>query len=40
MTHEDSENDENLTDVNYEDFNSHVIRQFLKRDHKFEYHIF
>jgi hypothetical protein len=36
MTHEDSENNENLTDVNYEDFNLHVTRQFLKQDHEFE----
>jgi hypothetical protein len=37
VTHEDSENDENLTDVNYEDFNLHVTCQFLKRDHEFEH---
>jgi hypothetical protein len=40
VTYKDSENDENLTDVNYKDFNFHVTRQFLKRDHKFKHHMF
>jgi hypothetical protein len=37
VTHEDSENNENLTDVNYEDFNLHVTRQSLKQDHEFKH---
>jgi len=36
VTHEDFENDENLTDVNYKDFNSCVTRQSSKQDHKFK----
>jgi len=36
VIHEDSENDENLTDVNYKDFNLHVTRQSLKQDHEFK----
>jgi len=40
VIHEDSENDENLTDVNYEDFNLHVTRQSSKRDHKFKHCMF
>jgi hypothetical protein len=39
VTHEDSENDENLTDVNYKDLNFHVTRQFLKQDHEFKHHM-
>jgi hypothetical protein len=39
VIHEDSENDENLTDVNYEDFNLHVTRQLSKQDHEFEHHM-
>jgi translation initiation factor 2B subunit (eIF-2B alpha/beta/delta family) len=36
VTHKDSENDENLINVNYKDFNLHVTHQFLKRDHEFK----
>jgi hypothetical protein len=39
VTHKDSENDENLTDVNYKDFNFHVTRQFLKQDHEFKHYM-
>jgi len=40
VTHENSENNENLADVNYKDFNFHVIRQLSKQDHEFEHHMF
>ncbi len=36
MIHEDFKNDENSFNINYEDFNFYVTRQFLKRDHKFK----
>jgi len=36
VTHKDSENDENLTDVNYKDFTSCVIHQSSKRNHEFK----
>jgi hypothetical protein len=40
VTYKDSENDKNLTDVNYKDFNLYVTCQSLKRDHEFKHHIF
>ncbi len=39
MTYEDFESNDNSLDVNYEDLNSHVTRQLLKRDHEFEHHM-
>jgi len=36
MTYEDFKSDENSFDMNYEDLNSHVTRQSLKRDHEFK----
>jgi len=36
VIHEDFKSDDNSLNVNYEDFNSHVTRQLLKRDHEFE----
>jgi len=39
VTYKDSENDKNLTDVNYKNFNLHVTCQSSKRDHEFKHHM-
>jgi len=39
MTYEDFKSDENSFNINYEDLNSHVTHQFLKRDHEFKHHM-
>ncbi len=39
MTYEDFKSDENSFNMNYEDLNSHVTHQFLKRDHEFKHHM-
>ncbi len=39
MTYEDFKSDENSFNMNYENLNSHVTRQLLKRDHEFKHHM-
>jgi len=39
MTYEDFKSDENSFNMNYEDLNSYVTRQLLKRDHEFKRHM-
>jgi len=36
VIHKDFKSDDNSLNVNYEDFNLHVTRQFSKQDHEFE----
>jgi len=39
VTYENFKSDDNSLNVNYEDLNFHVTRQFLKRNHEFKHHI-
>ncbi len=39
VTYKNFKSDDNSLDVNYEDLNFHVTRQFLKRDHEFKHHM-
>jgi len=39
VTYENFKSDDNSLNVNYEDLNFHVTRQFLKRNHEFKHHM-